>query len=118
MVRRLLAWKAHGNARRQAQSDLCGETALHCAAKLGHAHCCEVLLEHRADVTIRDARQSTPLHAVFVEPIRVLGNIHHGATAQVSRLLLAAGCDTASKNEAGETPLDIATARGLRLHSM
>ncbi len=79
-----------------------GETALHCAARLGLARRGDgavviALLDGRADPDIRDSAGRTPLHwaARF-------------ADTWIVRLLLARRADPAVADNVGVTPLDIA----------
>jgi ankyrin repeat protein len=89
-----------------------GTTALHAAARAGHANVVRLLLDGGADVLAVDSELSTALHAV--------GSHGHGLCVKA---LLDAGADPEAKDGAGHTPLSLAeagghlgTARMMRLH--
>ncbi len=89
-----------------------GGTALHEAARHGHAHVVRLLLDHGADALNVDAEMRTPLHLV------ALGG--HGLCVKA---LLDSGADPMAPDAHGATPLSLAeearhvgTARMMRLH--
>merc|ERR1711963_975831 len=69
MARRLLVWRANVDGRKAPTSAFAGQTPLHLAAMRGYTACCEVLLQHRADVHVRDGKGRTPLHFAVMEPV-------------------------------------------------
>lgn len=84
-----------------AQNDE-GDTALHLAALSGSFDVCDILLQHGADVAVRNNHQQTPL-----EWACLVGR------ADIARLLIEAyGCDIACVNANGETPLHVAMVGG------
>ena len=50
-------------------------TPLHYAAKWGHKSTVKILLHHKAEINILDARKRTPLH--LASYIGTIHNIHH-----------------------------------------
>merc|ERR1712012_983976 len=109
----LLSWRASVNGQKLDLNEFAGETALHCAARQGHATCCEILLKYRADACIRDAKALTPLHTAFMEPLHVIGNCSRDASEKVVALLLAARGELQARDATGRTPLDLADVRGV-----
>ncbi|ROT43472.1 glycerophosphodiester phosphodiesterase GDE1 [Sodiomyces alkalinus F11] len=86
--------------------DTAGETALHVAARYGHAGCAEVLLrgtdEMKADVDIAESVYSwTPLHVAAVD-----GHL------PVVQLLVNAGADVSRPDSSGWTAREHAALRG------
>lgn len=63
----------------------------------GFKNIVELLIQHKADVNIKDDRQDTPLHRIA--PM--------GRT-QIAKLLIEAGADVNSQNKEGNTPLHLA----------
>jgi len=74
-----------------------GSTALHVAAKHGHANVLRLLLEAGADALSADAEMRTALHLVAVAG--------HGLCVKA---LLDAGADPEGRDSDGKTPLDLA----------
>lgn len=75
-----------------------GETALQLAVSKGHEQIVKLLLERKADVTIRDTKGQTVLHVAT----RNWGN---GGSTSIAALLLDAGVDIDARNNLGETAL-------------
>lgn len=77
-----------------------GGTLLHMAARLGHQHVAEVLLEHKASVDIKNQRERTPLHMAALYP--------HW---RIVRVLLMYGADVEAVDNGGKKALDLAEKR-------
>ncbi len=113
-----------------------GRTPLHYAAKEGHTQAAQALIEACADTAAVDSHGDTPLHAAaangHTETVRLLLTtgapldprdtvylstpLHkavRGGCFGVTSVLLEAGADPNSPNEAGRTPLHLAVAYGL-----
>jgi len=104
MTKLLLENKADANAR-------CGSakrTAAHVAAKrggtLGLRYLTE-LINHGADVNIKDAHMRTPMH------VAAAGNKHPEHSPGIISKLAAAGGNVHAKNRTGQTPLHVAAVR-------
>ena len=93
---------ARGGPNGQLQStDGSGYTALHYAARNGHAECAALLLRHRAEPDAKTRGGATSLHrAAF------------GGHAKVVTMLLDAKADAACQDSDGDTPLHKAAAQG------
>jgi uncharacterized protein len=130
-VRQLIAAGVDVNA-----PDAGGDVPLIMAAYLGHTEITRLLLEAGADVTAVDSgMKATALHAAAyagrTEPARLL--IQHGIAidaqgpyngytalhdaiwqnnVETARVLIEAGADLALRNHEGQTPLEMAKARG------
>ena len=59
----------------------------------------QVLLEHGADVTLRDDTHSTPLHLAASNP-----------DLEIARLLIKHGADVNARNRSNLTPLHLASS--------
>ncbi len=116
--------------------DSSGDVPLIMAAYLGHSEITRLLLEAGADVTAVDpGMKATALHAAAyagrTEPARLL--IQHGIdidaqgpyngytalhdaiwqnNVETARVLIEAGADLTLRNHEGQTPLEMAKARG------
>ena len=93
---------ARGGPNGQVQSaDGSGYTALHYAARNGHAECAALLLRHRAQPDATTRGGATSLHrAAF------------GGHAKVATMLLDAKADATCQDSDGDTPLHKAVAQG------
>lgn len=78
-----------------------GETALHVAARYGHADVVQLLCNFGSNPNFQDKEEETPLHCAA----------WHGYYS-VAKALCEAGCNVNIKNREGETPLLTASARG------
>lgn len=74
-------------------------TALHKAVELEHIECVKILLEAGADINIKDINESAPLH--FARSVSCLELLLKNKNIQID-----------IRNNAGKTPLQIASARG------
>jgi ankyrin repeat protein len=130
-VRRLIAQDFDVNA-----TDAAGDVPLIMAAYLGHAEITRLLLEADADVTAVDpGMKATALHAAAyagrTEPAKLLIEYgidvdaqgpYNGYTAlhdaiwqnnvETARVIIQAGADLTLRNHEGQTPLEMAKARG------
>jgi ankyrin repeat protein len=75
--------------------EVTGKKALHSAAANGHTHAVEVLLDHGADPSARNASHNTPLHFAALT-----------GQAEATRSLLQRGADAHAVNVFGNTPFD------------
>eukprot|EP00403_Amphidinium_massartii_P023779 CAMPEP_0178395682 /NCGR_PEP_ID=MMETSP0689_2-20121128/13344_1 /TAXON_ID=160604 /ORGANISM="Amphidinium massartii, Strain CS-259" /LENGTH=539 /DNA_ID=CAMNT_0020016343 /DNA_START=211 /DNA_END=1830 /DNA_ORIENTATION=+ len=111
----LLEAKADAEPRRKDN----GATPLHGAAVEHYPNCCELLLQHGADVNGLDKDGNTPLH-LAVNPLTVTGNPEVNATVDVIAILLKARARLDVMNNNKQTPIDLAIehllpADGLRM---
>ncbi|KAI1006516.1 Glycerophosphocholine phosphodiesterase [Podosphaera aphanis] len=84
------------------QQDEAGETALHIAARFGHADCAEELLRQKANFELVDKKFSwTPLHVACVD-----GHL------SIVELLIQAGADLKKPDASGWTAKEHAALRG------
>lgn len=128
-VHLLLRHKARATAR-----DVAGRSALHEAAAAGHSEIARTLLAAHADVDVRDAAGRTPLHEaaragslpLLEHLLAATANPHATDTSGSNALhlacaaespsldvvtrLLALGVAADAENDAGQTPLALATA--------
>ena len=87
-----------------------GLTALHQSAIDGNLECAKALVEKGADVNCTDCESWTPLHAAVMNEC-----------TEFVRFLITSGANPNLKNDAGETPYDMAKSRTIRkmlLHAM
>jgi len=87
-----------------------GLTALHQSAIDGNLECAKALVEKGADVNCTDCESWTPLHAAVMNEC-----------TEFVRFLITSGASPNLKNDAGETPYDMAKSRAIRkmlLHAM
>ena len=75
-----------------------GDTPLHSAARLGNAHICGLLLDHRAGLSIRNKKGNTPLHEAA----------YKSRNRAVIVALLDAGASAISKNNDDLMPWQVA----------
>jgi len=87
-----------------------GCTPLLSAAEVGFPKCCEVLLEHLADVNERSSLNDTALH-LAARPTAVIGNSEPGAKAEVIELLLKYRADMSALDATGLTALGVSKQR-------
>jgi len=73
-----------------------GETPLHNAASRGHKEIAELLISEGADVN------AVGMHGHGGTPL------HYAATKEVAELLIAKGADVNTKDNVGDTPIDLA----------
>jgi ankyrin repeat protein len=76
-----------------------GHTPLHFAAQQGQAEAARWLLDHGVDVDLKDGQGNTPLWGA------TFGNT---ANPELVQMLLSAGADPDSQNNAGRSPRDVA----------
>ena len=79
---------------------------MHYACKNGHDACVHVLLQHRAELEVRDDKDMTPLHMAAL-----------GGHAECVEVLLAAGADARAVDSCGDSAATLASAmrkRGAR----
>ncbi|XP_049945377.1 ankyrin-3-like isoform X2 [Schistocerca serialis cubense] len=128
-VEDLRALAAAGVVEEQIRGLVLGQTALHTAASGGHVEAVRSLLDARAPVDFRDVDYQTPLHlaarnghTAVVQLLLTSADCNatksggdtplHLAVreghADVAAVLLQAGADRGARNEAGNTPLDLA----------
>lgn len=69
-------------------------SALHIAVQKGHVSICQVLLQHGADVNIKNKRQQTPLHVVST-----------GRNKEILELLIKRRAEPNTKDCNQRTPL-------------
>ncbi len=74
---------------------------LHIAAYTGHLDIVLLLLEHNADIHLKDINGSTALHYAISK-----GNAMGTHNAEIARILLKLNADPNAKNNFGETPLN------------
>lgn len=77
------------------------ESALHMATRGGHTEAVALLLEHKADVKMRDTRLATPLHLAA-----------GGGHVEIMKLLLAHGAEVDARDIRRFTPLHQAAVTG------
>lgn len=94
----LLAAGADANARNDA-----GESVLYWAALTGNTETARVLIERGADPDITDLKGNGPLHGAA-----------DGGHEQTIRLLVKYAAEPRGRNRAGQTPGDLARARGYK----
>ena len=97
---------------RGAGTDATGMTALHYAARGGHAPAVEVLLAARRDARALNAAEGAYFH-VDVRDLSGLTPLHYASVRgheHVARALLAAGADTRVRCNFGFLPSDLARA--------
>ncbi len=78
-----------------------GRTLLHLAAKKGYAKAAKLLLDHNADINVRDVMEATPLHVAVVED-----------KIEIVRILIAHGADLDATSKYLSTPLSNAADSG------
>jgi ankyrin repeat protein len=98
-----------------------GRTALHKASLRGYPDIIHLILNHGADVDAQDNDGSTPLHLIIY---KVSMNseaskdskafVVSGPHREVIKLLLEHGASGHRENNRGETPFQVAAARGLQ----
>ncbi|MDD9901436.1 MAG: ankyrin repeat domain-containing protein [Alphaproteobacteria bacterium] len=86
-------------ARPDAHKNIDQKTALMLAAEKEYAHIVQVLIEHGADVNLKDQFDQTALHAVAINDC---------SDTQTLDMLLKAGADTTAQDYSGMTPLMLA----------
>ncbi|KAK8379348.1 hypothetical protein O3P69_019324 [Scylla paramamosain] len=91
----------HLGAPVEARESELGDTALHCAARIGGHPFVQLLMEYGASPTSFNAAKDTPLHLAAER-----GRVHSVAA------LLAKGAPTDAKNRYQETPWDVAFLAG------
>jgi ankyrin repeat protein len=102
---RLLAQKgANLNARSQAAR----QAPLHRAANFGEVELTRELVRLGADVQLRLSDNSTPLHLAC----RAHKPKDAPEPVEIAEILIKAGADVTAKNDAGQTPEDIAREEG------
>ncbi len=86
------------------QLDNTGTSALHSAARFGHADMLKVMIEKGVDVNLAEDEPAesgnTPLHTASIY-----------GTAEITRLLIASGADDSLQNIKGETPAHLAVMK-------
>lgn len=87
---------------------------LHQAVEMCNQELIRALIAHGADINIRAADGSTPLHIAV--DIDIDGAIQSGqeVTYTITQLMLSLGADEKVKNKSGEIPRDVAAAYGQR----
>jgi hypothetical protein len=110
IVRLLLERGADVNA-----SGVTGTTALHLAAQLVDPDLVGMLLARDADPNARDHTGNAPLHHVAAVSSELIPDPEGSAESrrQIILALLAAGADSALENGQGQSPAELALARGL-----
>lgn len=110
----LVLWLLQAGVSIDSQGDL-GDTALHCAAKLGHLQTVQALLDYTSTSTSTSPVGERGEVKVNVRSVNDLGNapLHYAARnghAAVVKLLIAhgAGADCLSPNKEMSTPLSLA----------
>lgn len=78
-----------------------GQTALHLACEEGHLSCIQLLLEHGANMNLRDVLQQTPLFICMRD-----------RNVAACRALIEAGADVNCQRFGGSTPLHLAATAG------
>jgi ankyrin repeat protein len=108
----LVLWLLQAGMSIDSQGDL-GDTALHCAAKLGHLQTVQALLDYTSTSPVGERERGEG--KVNVRAVNDLGNtpLHYAARnghAAVVKLLIAhgAGADCLSPNKESSTPLSLA----------
>jgi ankyrin repeat protein len=98
-----------------------GQTALHLALQHGSLDIMRLLLKNGANVDAPDMDGSTPLHQAISEASRdseaVEGSeapVDSEPLSEVIELLLEHGASGHKENNRGETPFQVAEARGLQ----
>ena len=84
----------------EADTGMHGMTPLTLAVKRGSVECVRVLLDARADATLRDAQGETALH-----------HAADGESLEIVRAVLDAGGDVSAQDASGNTPLMRAASR-------
>jgi len=80
-----------------------GETPIHAAASMGHAHVVRILIQAEADMNMACKRGKTALFSAVC-----WGHV------EVIQCLIDAGADTSFRDDEGKSLLEIAQDRGLR----
>ncbi len=108
-----------------------GQTGLHRASRRGDTEIIHLMLNHGADVGAQDNDGLTPLHLMILEPSvdseasedyetiddsEEVGDVDEivKPSLEAIKLLLEHGASPHRENNRGETPLQVATARGLQ----
>jgi ankyrin repeat protein len=98
--------------------DSFGNTPLHNAVLASNTKMVEILLEHGADVSVRNTKGRTPLWCVVKTPELVRNDIEYSDYLQrfhidVVQLLLRKGADIKAKDDSMKTPLMAAAQDGM-----
>ena len=88
-------------------------TPLHLAAETGYPKVAQILLEHRAEVNLRNEEGQTALHLVSTRTMaEEFGRELEGERSMLARLLVERGADVTAKDGNNATPLHLASYYG------